>query len=142
MGTLPQAGVPGFGPNRIPSLTGVYALGEDSIAVYAVSEPLLFDPSRWEKKGTAPDSPWVSREEGSRIVALRRTFDVQDPRLVSPTWHFVVYIPPSVDTGTGDAFVKAFVERTIFFFSAAKNREALSFPATVEFSLPAPGASR
>lgn len=133
VGTLSSAGVPGFGPNRIPCLFGRYSFGEaGDVDAYAVSEAVLFDPARWTKTGTGTQIRYTAVSEGRRIIAAPRNISTVNPEIVSRNWHFVLSFPDSVSEAESNAFFNLFAERVAFFFSSAKTREALSFPAILD----------
>lgn len=132
-GTVVSQGVPGFGPNRLPCLTGRYAFGElGPVSVYALSEPVLFDPARWAKSGTASNTRWIGLADGLRVVAASRSVPVTDAATIPGNWHFVAAFPETLSEADCLAFMSVFVERTAFFFSTAKSRETLSFPAVLD----------
>lgn len=132
VGTVSAAGVPGFGPNRIPCLYGRYDLGDSgNIEAYAVSDPVLFSAERWTKSGTASQPRWSAVSEGRRIIAAARSIPSSNPESVPRDWHFVLSFPDTMSESDCLAFFSLFAERVSFFFSSAKTREALSFPAVL-----------
>lgn len=133
VGTVSASGVPGFGANRIPCLTGSYSLGDlGSVSAFAVSEPVLFDPARWSKAGTASAPRWISLVGEQRIIAARMKIVTRDASSIPESWHVVLAFPATVPEADCLAFMTVFLERTAFFFSSAKTGETLSFPAIVD----------
>ncbi len=132
VGTVASAGVPGFGPNRIPCLYGRYALGDlGSVDAYAISDPVLFSAERWKRTGSGAQTRWIALAEGRRIVAGPRTIPSANPEAVPRAWHFALSFPETVDEALCLDFFALFADRVSFFFSSAKVREALSFPAVL-----------
>lgn len=153
-GTAPVRGLPGFGRNAIPSLSGTYYIrSHDSsrsvtIKVWASWEMLYFKPSRWAK--TELPTPNVARawsqmvDETSYIPALLpytaaynlnqariRAFELAIPGPQSSQW--TLFVLEQADTAEDrilfEQFYKKFTERFIYFLGTARRVEDVSLPA-------------
>ncbi len=134
-GIRPVSGVPGFGPNNLPALYGVYRLPDQSpVRVFALDQPLLFNAGLWDSGGRRA-FPWYvlrNREDG-RVYALERQLTMNENLRDRSRWYFVFVFPgESPETGD-DAFMTAFMERTVFFFGNARLYADLSFPASLSW---------
>jgi hypothetical protein len=137
-GTLAVEGVPGFVRNRIPALTGSYTLGPlAGIRVYAVSEPLLFDPAVWtERKAGSYRARYTSNRTEGQVWAVERSVPMREELNDHSRWFFLVRCAAGIPEPVCISFIGAFIPRTEFFFSSARRLQDLSFPAVLDVRVP------
>jgi hypothetical protein len=132
-GTARTSGVPGFGHNALPALSGAYlyqraglsAAGQpDSVAVWYTTVPLLIAPP-WSA-ATCPGMPAEYRtytapsaQEGATLWLLS-----------SARFALVIAMPPQVTEPC--RFLSVFAERFEFFLRYSERPEDISFPATLD----------
>ena len=133
-GTARSQGLPGFLPNRIPALSGRYEPGKGSpVSVWAVFEPLAFDPSYWQEKSVAKNRAWLRITQDRKqvwcvptVVPMRAGMDAYSKVT------FMIEADAAVPEARCLAFLSSFVDRTEFFFSSANRPGDLSFPARLD----------
>ena len=132
-GPSPVEGLPGFGPNRIPALFARYVTADGKrISVYAVSEPLVFNPSAWTERKLERSQYFLAPGgEKSRLAAFPRTFTMQASLADRRRWFFILSFPDSFSDESCLSFSLPFLERTAAIFQAARRTGDLCFPALV-----------
>jgi hypothetical protein len=132
-GTAAVEGVPGFSANRIPALFGKYKTDDGIvISVWAVAEPLVFDPDVWSEKKAGEYSAFYSVPSGnSPLWAVRRTVSMREEMRDRPKWTFVFLFDGMQSELFYVSFIGVFIGRTEFFFSSARRVSDLSFPAAL-----------
>jgi hypothetical protein len=133
-GTVWSQGLPGFLPNRIPSLFGRYETGKGvSVSVWAAFEPLVFDPALWQERTVAKNRAWF-RVAGERkqVWCVSRTVPMRAGMEAFSKVTFVIEADSSVPEERCGAFLLTFIERSEFFFSSVNRAGDLSFPARLD----------
>lgn len=133
-GTSLSEGLPGFVPNRIPALSGRYVTESGVfVSVWAVTEPLVFNPEYWQEK------PWgrgVVRyrqtEDRKQVWCVLRAIPVREGMAAYSRVSFLMCTGAEIGEDACRGFFDSFLERTEFFFSSANRVADLSFPATLE----------
>lgn len=132
-GTARSEGLPGFSENHIPCLFARYKAAEGSfISVWAVTETLVFDPDRWTLQKTVQyPALYFQTTANSQIWVIQRTLVMRTEMKDESKWSFVVSFDKKIPENYCTAFFNIFLERTEFFFTAARRPGDLSFPATL-----------
>jgi len=132
-GTGRTSGVPGFGRNAFPALSGVYlyqrggtpmAGKPDTIAVWHTSVRLLVAPP-WSA-ASCPGLPVEYRAFTAPAASGGATLWL----LVSARYSLIAAMPPEVSEPW--RFMAVFAERFSFFLRYSERPEDISFPATLE----------
>lgn len=131
-GTVLDAGVPGFLPNRILALRGLYRLSDkELVVVHATTDPLVFSPELWSSAqyGVLRGHETLS-SNGTRVFAHARRLEMQERLSSQRNWHFLFSFPAKLADADCARFATAFLDRVAFYFQSAKYQADLSFPAT------------
>lgn len=134
-GTLPRAGIPGFGPNTISSLYGKYEVASGAtITVRATNEHLVFNPSIWTKRKTGKYYSWYTQSvDKSRIWTVQREIAQQSESGNIQTWSFVFRFSEDSEDQFCVKFIDTFITRAEPFFLSARHPSDLSFPAILQY---------
>jgi len=132
-GTGRTSGVPGFGRNAFPALSGVYLYQRagtpvpgkpDTIAVWHTSVALLVAPP-WSA-ASCPGLPAEYRAYTAPAATGAATLWL----LASARYSLIAAMPPEVSEPW--RFLAVFAERFSFFLRYSERPEDISFPATLE----------
>jgi hypothetical protein len=136
-GTIGRKGLPGFPENRIDGLFGLYEMDTGKkVSVWAVREPLVFDPAIWTAKKAGSYSAFFCKtSRNTQVWIIPRILPMQTELAEYSRWSFVLEYDTSFSEGECVAFAGVFIARTEFFFSSARRFSDLSFPATLSFSV-------
>lgn len=135
-GTYPVEGISGFLPNRIPSLYGKYRTHDGGLVeVFGSTEPVVFSADLW-KKGkignlSIQEGQTVSSDNGKKrlVIAIEHRITMRNTLSDRSLWRFFFVFDTS-DTDTFKlSFINTFLDRTSFYFSAARYLGDLSFPS-------------
>lgn len=132
-GTKISEGLPGFPPNRIPSLFGKYTTGEGFfISVWAVGEPLVFNPDVWISKKAGVHSVFSTiTVDGTSLWVVQRVIAMREELKDFEKWSFILSFDEKMQENFCVSFLEIFLARTEFFFSSGRRLSDLSFPATL-----------
>lgn len=148
-GPLQVAGIPGFGPNRIPALYGRYCVSapfrqraplpsrESSrhfgVYVWAVSEPLVFRADRWSE---IPMDAVKAREAslgGNRfLVAALASVPVRQEAGMASRWYFILEFDGRLGRDERLRVAGIFIREVVSTFASSRRAEDANFPATFE----------
>jgi hypothetical protein len=124
-------GIPGFGSNAFPALSGEYSLGAAVFSVYASREPIFFSDT-WQRRPGTGTAAVFQRLVGNTFLAAAVLEAGPDP------WTVVFEFPGGIaDTGLEDAafnrLIGAWSSRFLYFVSLVKTPGDVSLPAAVGF---------
>lgn len=135
-GTYLVEGIPGFLPNRIPSLFGKYRTGDGGIVeVYGSTEPLFFSADLWSKGRLGSFSIQVGNTlsigegENSSVIGIEHRIFMKNALVDRSMWHFFFVFSTLERESFKISFITKFLDRTSFYFSAARRVADLSFPS-------------
>lgn len=132
-GTELGAGLPGFGANRIPALSGKYRAEDGTpVSVWAITEPLVFDSLEWKEiSGPSGLVRFRQTAEHRQVWCVARSLSVRPGMEKYKTVVFMVSAAADVPESECSQFLEAFAARADFFFTSANRPADLSFPAVV-----------
>ena len=149
-GPLQVAGIPGFGPNRIPALYGRYRVITPSLReravptsresfrsfglyVWAVSEPLVFRAGRWSDISlNAAKAREVSLGENRFLVAALASVPVRKEAAMASRWYFILEFDGRLGRDERLRVAEAFIREVVTTFASSRRAEDVNFPATFE----------
>ena len=149
-GPLQVAGIPGFGPNRIPALYGRYRVSASSLQeraaptsresfrslglyVWAVSEPLVFRAGRWSDISlNAMKAREVSLGENRFLVAVLASVPVRKEAGMASRWYFILEFDGRLGRDERLRVAGVFIREVVATFAYSRRAEDVNFPATFE----------